>query len=164
MTNPIRNVGRGSNIPTDVILLNYQANAMETEEFRVSEIEHHIKKDIQRGIRYFMSRGRRDAPLDKEVKSSGIMIGEKSTMVAFINSFSIILAAYYKYVILGLEELDATQSLALLQRAKLVLFENENMPEYVGKRREVILQHKSDDCLQLLNELDKQFYKDPMMV
>ncbi len=69
--------------------------------------------------------------------------------------------SYYKYVILGLEELGATQSLALLQRAKLVLFENENMPEYVGKRREVILQRKSDDCLQLLNELDKQFYKDP---
>lgn len=69
--------------------------------------------------------------------------------------------SYYKYTLLGLEEMGALESLTLLQRARLSFFDDENIPENTGKRRERILELESDVRLQLLDELDKEFYKDP---
>jgi hypothetical protein len=69
--------------------------------------------------------------------------------------------SYYKYTILGLEEMDAPQSLALLQNAKLVLFDDEDIPESTGIRREFILQHESDVRSKLLENLDEKFWQDP---
>jgi hypothetical protein len=69
--------------------------------------------------------------------------------------------AYFEYALLGLEEMGAVQSLALLKRAKLALFDDENIPEDTGERREMILKRESDARLRLLEELDNQFWKDP---
>lgn len=67
--------------------------------------------------------------------------------------------SYYEYSMLGLKEIYADQALALLQQAKSVVFDTEKVPENTPKRRELILQHESDQRSKILNDLDEQFYQ-----
>ena len=69
--------------------------------------------------------------------------------------------SHYKYALLGLEEMEATQTLALLQRAKQVLFNFDEVPEDTGKRRRLLQKLASDSRSKRLEELDTQYYKDP---
>lgn len=69
--------------------------------------------------------------------------------------------SHYKYALLGLEEMEATQTLALLQRAKQVLFNFEEVPEETGKRRRYLQKLASELRSIRLDELDTQYYKDP---
>jgi hypothetical protein len=68
---------------------------------------------------------------------------------------------YYEYTLLGLQEMNALQSLDLLQNAKRVIFNDKAIPESTGKTREIILQADSDQRFRLLEELDKKFWQDP---
>lgn len=68
---------------------------------------------------------------------------------------------YYDYALLGLQEINAPQSLGLLQNAKRVIFDDRAVPESTGKRREIILQSDSDERFTLLGELDEKFWQDP---
>lgn len=68
---------------------------------------------------------------------------------------------YYKYALLGLQEINALQSLKLLQDAKHAIFGDRPIPQITGKRRESIRQSDSNERFKLLNELDEQFGKDP---
>jgi hypothetical protein len=68
---------------------------------------------------------------------------------------------HYKYALLGLEEMEATQTLALLQRAKQALFNFDEVPEDTGKRRRLLQELASESRSKRLDELDAQYYKDP---
>jgi hypothetical protein len=68
---------------------------------------------------------------------------------------------YYEYTLLGLQEIDALQSLDLLKNAKHVIFDDESVSESAGKRMEFILQGDSDERDKLLGEIDKKFWQDP---
>lgn len=69
--------------------------------------------------------------------------------------------SYFKYAIAGLEAMDAQQSLVLLQRAKQVLFDFDEVYEDTEKRRAFLLQRVSDSRTKRLEELDAQYWKDP---
>ncbi len=69
--------------------------------------------------------------------------------------------SHYKYAALGLEVMGATQALILLQRAKQVLFDFEDVPEGTEQRRRLLQHRASDSRSQRLVELDKQYCEDP---
>jgi hypothetical protein len=68
---------------------------------------------------------------------------------------------YYEYILLGLQDINAPHSIDLLQSAKIVLFNDKDVPEKTVERREILLQQDSDKKYQLLEELDKKFWQDP---
>jgi hypothetical protein len=67
----------------------------------------------------------------------------------------------YKSALLGLEAMGAMQSLVLLQRAKQVLFDSEEVPEDTGRGRELLRQRDSASRSKKLEELNGQYWKDP---
>lgn len=69
--------------------------------------------------------------------------------------------SHYKYALIGLEEMEATQALALLQRAKQALFNFDDVPEDTEKRRRLLQKLASDSFSKRLDELDTQYCKDP---
>ena len=68
---------------------------------------------------------------------------------------------HYKHALLGLEEIGAKQSIAILQRAKQVVFGFDEVPEDTEKRRKLLQKLASDSRTKRLEELDAQYYRDP---
>lgn len=69
--------------------------------------------------------------------------------------------SYYQYALAGLKAIDATQSLIILEKAKQVLFDFEQIPEDTEKRRAFLRARASASRSNRLEELDKEFWKDP---
>lgn len=68
---------------------------------------------------------------------------------------------HYKHALLGLEAMGATHALLLLQRAKQVLFDFEEVPEGTEQRRRMLQQRATESRTQRLEELDTLYWKDP---
>lgn len=68
---------------------------------------------------------------------------------------------YYKYALLGLKAMEAHQALELLQRAKQILFDFDEVPEDTQTRRKILKQRDLDSRTQRLETLDAQYWKDP---
>jgi hypothetical protein len=67
----------------------------------------------------------------------------------------------FKYVVIGLESMGASEALSLLLQAKHVLFGFEDVPENMGRLRLILRQGKSQSRDQRLDRLDNLFWKDP---
>lgn len=61
----------------------------------------------------------------------------------------------------GLDAMGAVVSLNLLQRAKQVIFEFNDVPEDTGARRAMLASVQNASLQQRLDELDKNFWADP---
>lgn len=70
-------------------------------------------------------------------------------------------ASYYDHAVAGLEEMGADQVLALLQRARKVLFDGEPVPQDTGARRERLRDRRSETSSAELDRLDQLYYMDP---
>ncbi|WP_199805623.1 DMP19 family protein [Bradyrhizobium lablabi] len=75
----------------------------------------------------------------------------------FFNSSS----TYYSHAVLGLESMGASQALALLQRAKHVLFAFNEVPEDTDRRRATLRKNTSESHALRLRQLDELYWKDP---
>ncbi len=69
--------------------------------------------------------------------------------------------ATYSAAVDGLKAMGATTSLLLLQQAKQMIFGFTDVPEETRARRSIQMSVESDALQQRLDELDKQFWKDP---
>ncbi len=70
-------------------------------------------------------------------------------------------ASYYIYAVLGLQEMGAIQSLTLLNNAKQCVFGNDVIPEHQAARRAILLNQTSSATTRILDQLDREFWKDP---
>jgi hypothetical protein len=68
---------------------------------------------------------------------------------------------YYSYALLGLKSMGADQVLALLMRAKHVLFAFNDVPEDTERRRAALRRNISDSHTVRLEQLDELYCKDP---
>lgn len=68
--------------------------------------------------------------------------------------------SYYRYAELGLSEMGAMQSLALLKEAKQILFGNREIPEETQARRRLLHGQSPTKQSSQLDKLDKEFWKD----
>jgi len=69
--------------------------------------------------------------------------------------------SYYSYAVLGLKEMDAVQSLQLLERAKQVIFNFSEVLTDTKQRREYLIQTESSSRSERLEALDALYWKDP---
>jgi hypothetical protein len=69
--------------------------------------------------------------------------------------------SYYRHALAGLEEMGATESLQLLQRAKQVLFDFAEAPVDIGARRLLMSKNDSRSRNSRSDELDRLYWKDP---
>jgi hypothetical protein len=69
--------------------------------------------------------------------------------------------SYYKYALTVLEEMGATESLQLLQRAKQVLFDFADAPVDIGARRLLMSKNAERSRDSRSDQLDKLYWKDP---
>lgn len=69
--------------------------------------------------------------------------------------------SHYNYALLGLKDMGADQTLALLLQAKQVLFAFNEVPEETGRRRAAMRMNLSDSQTVLLEQLASLHWKDP---
>jgi hypothetical protein len=67
----------------------------------------------------------------------------------------------YRWAVLGLEAMEAKRSLELLQRAKQVLFDFDDVPEDTSARRSYLAHKQSPSRSKRLEGLDDEYWKDP---
>jgi hypothetical protein len=69
-------------------------------------------------------------------------------------------ASHYDYAVAGLTEMGAAQACALLQRAKQVLFDFQDVPKETAERRSLLAKIASQSRDERLQQLDELYWQD----